>query len=251
MLSRRLQPARTFELVDRRVVSQFPEDDIAKAWRNASDYDVASALKTPDDYPAHVNEIIQDEARCRGLEEDGVEPLDPLPAERAATYVGESARQLVPRLVRSPLLHAAVLAIVISSLARLMPLARSPAAAIAMSVIVALAFWDGLAWICRPLRSYRLVLTACGVCAVFVKVGAQLIQRLGSDQLIPAIDDLQWVADVVSIGTRWAVFCLPLCLIVFLRNKYWPAPGEGHCQACGYELQGLPEPRCPECGEAF
>lgn len=26
---------------------------------------------------------------------------------------------------------------------------------------------------------------------------------------------------------------------------------EGHCQDCGYNLTGLPEPRCPECGTEF
>jgi hypothetical protein len=25
----------------------------------------------------------------------------------------------------------------------------------------------------------------------------------------------------------------------------------GHCKNCGYDLQGLPEPRCPECGSPF
>lgn len=25
----------------------------------------------------------------------------------------------------------------------------------------------------------------------------------------------------------------------------------GHCRSCGYNLQGLVEPRCPECGEPF
>ena len=28
-------------------------------------------------------------------------------------------------------------------------------------------------------------------------------------------------------------------------------PVPGHCQKCGYNLAGLPEPRCPECGTEF
>jgi hypothetical protein len=26
---------------------------------------------------------------------------------------------------------------------------------------------------------------------------------------------------------------------------------QGRCEKCGYDLRGLPEPRCPECGTAF
>ena len=28
-------------------------------------------------------------------------------------------------------------------------------------------------------------------------------------------------------------------------------PNPAHCETCGYDLQGLPEPRCPECGQLF
>lgn len=28
-------------------------------------------------------------------------------------------------------------------------------------------------------------------------------------------------------------------------------PEHGYCERCGYDLRGLPEPRCPECGLAF
>jgi hypothetical protein len=38
---------------------------------------------------------------------------------------------------------------------------------------------------------------------------------------------------------------LSLCLIIFAR----PEDSETKCRKCGYILRGLPEPRCPECGE--
>jgi hypothetical protein len=31
--------------------------------------------------------------------------------------------------------------------------------------------------------------------------------------------------------------------------SYEPEPS--HCPTCGYDLTGLPEPRCPECGQMF
>jgi hypothetical protein len=34
----------------------------------------------------------------------------------------------------------------------------------------------------------------------------------------------------------------------FLR---FPKRDESVCQRCGYSLRGLPQPRCPECGEPF
>src|SRR5690606_9440248 len=32
-------------------------------------------------------------------------------------------------------------------------------------------------------------------------------------------------------------------------RKHEPTPQ--HCHHCGYDLRGLPEPRCPECGQPF
>lgn len=40
---------------------------------------------------------------------------------------------------------------------------------------------------------------------------------------------------------------LPVTSQVVHRWRFPP----GHCQKCGYDLRGLPEPRCPECGRAF
>jgi len=38
---------------------------------------------------------------------------------------------------------------------------------------------------------------------------------------------------------------------VFIRRRYWPVYPEGRCSFCGYDLQGLPAARCPECGTFF
>jgi predicted amidophosphoribosyltransferase len=33
--------------------------------------------------------------------------------------------------------------------------------------------------------------------------------------------------------------------------RFLPKFPRGHCRRCGYNLKGLTEPRCPECGESF
>lgn len=68
------------------------------------------------------------------------------------------------------------------------------------------------------------------------------------------------VAWVVAIGTTMLthiiVAVIPtVCfyigtLVIVSRNKH-PVYEKGRCQRCGYPLIGLPEPRCPECGEPF
>ena len=41
-------------------------------------------------------------------------------------------------------------------------------------------------------------------------------------------------------------------LVVFWRlTPSFVADGHTRCGHCGYILKGLPEPRCPECGEAI
>ena len=42
---------------------------------------------------------------------------------------------------------------------------------------------------------------------------------------------------------------LPTGLLLWLDRRRRIPPG--HCQRCAYNLTGLPEPRCPECGQPF
>lgn len=47
-----------------------------------------------------------------------------------------------------------------------------------------------------------------------------------------------WIAILVTVPTA----------VLFRFDRRMPP---GHCQRCGYNLQGLTEPRCPECGTGF
>jgi hypothetical protein len=52
----------------------------------------------------------------------------------------------------------------------------------------------------------------------------------------------------LAIGVVWL-----LCsVIAFIGGLRWnPRRDRGKCRKCGYDLRGLPEARCPECGAKF
>lgn len=58
---------------------------------------------------------------------------------------------------------------------------------------------------------------------------------------------------VTCAEARW--WLLPFVIILALPTAllWWRdrRPPAGHCRNCGYNLTGLPEPRCPECGLVF
>lgn len=52
-----------------------------------------------------------------------------------------------------------------------------------------------------------------------------------------------------------ATMCIALGASLTRQWAAWVAAclrrGRGCCGVCGYRLIGLPDPRCPECGETF
>lgn len=77
---------------------------------------------------------------------------------------------------------------------------------------------------------------------------------------LPLISDLRdagFAPLIVQVAgdLLWAVGAIPGILVGlfafdFIRRRD-PRRSKVSCPSCAYELRGLREPRCPECGEAF
>ncbi|RME41848.1 MAG: hypothetical protein D6788_00330 [Planctomycetota bacterium] len=59
----------------------------------------------------------------------------------------------------------------------------------------------------------------------------------GSDWTMSMASELSWASLVATLSVWW---------MLVLQTLRSPKP---KCVRCGYTLQGLAEPKCPECGE--
>lgn len=79
----------------------------------------------------------------------------------------------------------------------------------------------------------------------------------GFQETVPGYTATEWQLwnhwEAADSGVVFPLYVLLLAgaIPTLLVSRFAPKFPRGHCQRCGYNLQGLTEPRCPECGESF
>lgn len=229
-------------------MSDEPSERIRLAWRRATDADVAEGLRSRDGVSNQVYDIIEAEARRRGITEQDL-LADPNVLVAACRRTLSSA---VRCLGAHPFVSGSVLGV-----ATLLTtwLGSRTGQNLNRPEWLALIFGGpllALGVISWPLRFYRpclLAALAAGLAHSIIGVVWGIVAWRRFPSLHPGIGYFVVFAGGNMVG--WAIRCALLCLAVRLHNQYRPIYPPGHCRGCGYHLRGLPERRCPECGRSF
>lgn len=230
-------------------------EKVRKVWREVPDADVASALRHPEDYPPEVVAIIEREAEARELDPDAPEFAAAPEADMARRFVAGPWRILRPtglrvhRFLRAHrLLGAVCVGIGVWVCGWCLPPPPILAVWLVEAILLVALYLAGLVWNCWPLRDYRTVIQ---ITAVAWASNA----ACGVANSVPSFTTFPVRTWLIVYASHFVAICaIPsvlLCGAVYLRNTRWPVYPPGHCAKCGYDLRGLPVPRCPECWTPF
>lgn len=219
--------------------------NIREAWRDASDAVVLDGMRAKADYPRTVQRIIEEEMDRRQLD-----AATELVCPRTVNGMALQVLRKLKTLVRSRPNAATILLVSLLSLWGLglkhYPLTHMPVAISVTSHIgVYLLAITGVCW---PLRDYRAIIRVNLLgCLTAYAWGALRLLTVGT-----GMSSVQaWKAALFALAGACLFGILSTCLfaiVVFTRNRFSPVFPSGHCAVCGYNLFGLPGPRCPECG---
>ena len=219
-------------------------DRIRQVWRELPDVELARALKRPDDYPPGVQAVIQQEVARRELDSDALDVSEAAEPDMVVRFL----RRVHAFFRAHPLAGAACLGFGLALTGWLLVRVWLGSVRPLLSFTLLAVHLVGLVYLCWPLRRYKralfvtLVVWVCqSLFGIFANLSALL--QLPLDQLL-----FSYAANLVILC---AIPFMLLSLAVYVRNTYWPVYAEGHCAVCGYNLQGLTVPRCPECGTPF
>lgn len=221
-------------------------DRLKHVWCDASDTDVARALSAPGDYVPEPYGIIQGEARRRGMQV--VDPHAFALPDPAASDAHKSS--LVGFARSNPFVSGCLAGVLLRWGLPLFVYYTVLLHWTVASVIYVVVCSATLCVICWPLRRMRTVLVAASAAYVGAIIGSLFLYVQ-----VGFLRGTAWKGLVLDITLNnsavWGIVCLLHCGAVRLHNTLWPVYEPGHCVNCGYNLRGLPEPRCPECGQPF
>lgn len=228
------------------------QSELVEAWRNATDDDVVRGLADPSDLSQEILGILQAEARRRGIESRSNHfpgMFDESVYLRLFARLGRFTRSALMFLWRRRLLAAFLYGVgfrVVSGAAGQLLLDIHTYLLTSLFLGV---YTLGLGILCWPLRSIKSVAWNSAFALLGLCLSSWRWHLAFFRGIVTLRDALYYVS--YSVFPFLLVPFAVISVVVFFRNRYRPIYPPGHCNKCGYDLFGLPEHRCSECGNPF